>query len=259
MHWGMPTMIDCASLEENVALCRRLGLDFVEINMNLPMYQAENLRSARMLSERCGIGFTIHLDENFAPADFNPLVADAYFETLRRTLRAAVEIGAPVVNMHLSKGIHFKLPDRAVYLYDRYRDAYLERMRRLRTLCEDEIGGRDIHVCVENTDGYLDFQQEAVGLLLESPAFALTWDIGHSHTANVDDVPFLLARKERIAHFHIHDATEKRCHLVLGDGELPLSDALSLAEECRARCVLETKTPEALERSVEWLRQNDWL
>ena len=110
-----------------------------------------------------------------------------------------------------------------------------------------------------HTDGYLDFQQEAVGLLLESPAFALTWDIGHSHTANVDDVPFLLARKERIAHFHIHDATEKRCHLVLGDGELPLSDALSLAEECRARCVLETKTPEALERSVEWLRQNDWL
>lgn len=201
MQWGMPTMLDCADLEANAALCRRLGLQFVEINMNLPMYQADALKQAGTLSDRYGIGFTIHLDENFAPADFNPLVSEAYFETMRRTLRAALEIGAPVVNMHLSRGIHFKLPDRVVYLFDRYCEEYLSRIRALRSLCEREIGGHGLRVCIENTNGYLDFQKEAVALMLESDVFALTWDIGHSYTAELDDAPFLMANRGKACAF----------------------------------------------------------
>ena len=259
MQWGMPTMLDCADLEANAALCRRLGMQFVEINMNLPMYQADALKQAKLLSDRYGIGFTIHLDENFVPADFNPLVSEAYFETMRRTLRAALEIGAPVVNMHLSRGIHFKLPDRVVYLFDRYREEYLSRIRVLRSLCEREIGGRGLRVCIENTNGYLDFQKEAVALMLESDVFALTWDIGHSYTAELDDVPFLMANRGRLAHFHIHDALNRRCHLTLGEGEMELTKMLSMAKDCGARCVVETKTPAALEKSVAWLRESSWM
>lgn len=36
--YGMPTLIQCESLEECIALCKELGLDFIEINMNLPQY-----------------------------------------------------------------------------------------------------------------------------------------------------------------------------------------------------------------------------
>jgi len=38
---GMPTLIECQSIEVNIELCRELGLDFIEIelNMNLPQYQ----------------------------------------------------------------------------------------------------------------------------------------------------------------------------------------------------------------------------
>lgn len=259
MQWGMPTMLDCHDLEANAALCRRLGLQFVEINMNLPMYQADGLGQAAALSEHYGVGFTIHLDENFAPADFNPLVSEAYLETMRRTLRAAIRIGAPVVNMHLPRGIHFKLPDRVVYLFDRFRGEYLSRIRALRSLCEEEIGGHEVRVCIENTNGYLDFQQEAVDLMLESPAFSLTWDVGHSYTAEFDDAPFLMARKDRLTHFHIHDALGRRCHLTLGEGDLALGQRLELAKACGARCVLETKTPAALEKSVEWLHGKGWI
>ncbi len=69
---------------------------------------------------------------------------------------------------------------------------------------------------------------------------------------------FLLARQDRIAHFHIHDATEQppRDHLALGTGELNLRGRLTLAAACGARCVLETKTAGALEASVDWLRKN---
>lgn len=39
MEWGMPTLIECDTVEQNAALCGRLGLDFVELNRNLPICQ----------------------------------------------------------------------------------------------------------------------------------------------------------------------------------------------------------------------------
>ena len=42
-------------------------------------------------------------------------------------------------------------------------------------------------------------------------------------------------------------------HLALGDGEIDLIERLKIAKECNARCVLETKTIEALKKSVEWI------
>lgn len=40
--FGMPTLAETCSLEENAELCRRLGLRFVELNRNLPEYQTLN-------------------------------------------------------------------------------------------------------------------------------------------------------------------------------------------------------------------------
>ncbi|MBR3503105.1 MAG: hypothetical protein IKO07_02535 [Clostridia bacterium] len=86
----------------------------------------------------------------------------------------------------------------------------------------------------------------------------MTWDIGHSKAIREADVPFILAHRERLTHFHIHDGTETppRNHLALGDGEIHLAERLKLAEERNARCVLETKTIAALKESVRWLWEN---
>jgi hypothetical protein len=43
--------------------------------------------------------------------------------------------------------------------------------------------------------------------------------------------------------------------LARGDGEIDLKERLKLAEERNARCVLETKTIEALNKSVGWLKR----
>ena len=43
MQFGIPTLIEIKSLEACAALCRELGLAFVELNMNLPEYQADKL------------------------------------------------------------------------------------------------------------------------------------------------------------------------------------------------------------------------
>lgn len=255
----MPTLVELDGAEESCALCARLGLQFVELNMNLPAFQAHRLASLASLQDRFGAGFTIHADENLNPADFNPLISGAYVETMRRTIRAARELQAPVVNLHLSRGVYFTLPGERVYLFGRYRGEYLERMRAFRAVCEEEISGAPVRVCLENTDGWLDFQREAVELLLESEVFGLTWDVGHSHCARLDDEPFLRTHADRLAHFHIHDAASGGNHLTLGTGEVDLAGRLAMAAERGCRCVVETKTVWALERSVEWLRTNGFL
>ena len=57
-------------------------------------------------------------------------------------------------------------------------------------------------------------------------------------------------------HFHIHDGKENppKNHLSLGDSEIDLMERLEMAEKCNARCVLETKTIEALRKSVQWIK-----
>ena len=77
MLLGMPALIEFSSARENAALCRELGLDFIELNANLPMYQHLNEEEYRALRQEYGVRFTVHLDDNMDVADFNPRVAGA--------------------------------------------------------------------------------------------------------------------------------------------------------------------------------------
>ena len=95
MQFGMPTLIENRTLEDNALVCAELGLNFVELNMNFPEYQTEGLEQTEKLiqtAEKYGVYYTIHLDENLNVADFNGLVAAAYFETVRRTIEAAKKL-----------------------------------------------------------------------------------------------------------------------------------------------------------------------
>ena len=49
MQFGMPTLIENRTLEENIALCTRLGLRFIELNMNFPEYQLDRLEDTGIL------------------------------------------------------------------------------------------------------------------------------------------------------------------------------------------------------------------
>ena len=270
MEFGMPTLIEYQRTEQNLALCGALGLRFIELNMNFPAYQltdAAEIERLALLAEEARVYYTVHLDENLNIADFNPAVSEAWLRTVHRAIEAAKKLlplkkrfGAAqplTLNMHLHPGVHITLPNEKVRLYERYFDVYFEAYRRFRTLCEEWIGGADLLMTVENTGGFRDYERQVIAYLLESPCFALTWDIGHSGAAGETDEPFLLAHRQKLRHFHIHDGSTvpPRNHLALGDGELDVTGRLALAEACGARCVLETKTEEALRKSAAWLRE----
>lgn len=269
MNYGMPTLIENKTLDENIELCGKLGLSFIELNMNFPEYQIDKLENVEQFikkAEEAGIYYTIHLDENLNIADFNPLVRNAYLETVRRTIEVAKHFvrlknqygnqEQPLtINMHMHHGIYVTLPDKKVQMYERDFPTYMAAFAQFAGLCKQWIGQSDIKIAIENTSGFQEYEKKAIEYMLHEDCFVLTWDIGHSKATKEEDVPFLLQHKSRIKHFHIHDGREvpPKNHLALGDGEINLIERLKLAEECNARCVIETKTIESLKRSVEWI------
>lgn len=262
-RWGMPVLLENQTLQANVDLCKRCSLDFVELNVNFPEYQLhvleENADLFRRTAEENGIFFTLHLDEYLNVSDFNPIIANAHMETVRRTIACAKKIGMPVLNMHMNHGVFMTLPTRKVQMFEQYSDLYLASIRRYRDMCAEAIGDADITVCVENLDGFRPIEQQAIDLMLESDRFALTWDIGHSHATDSVDVPFITARADRLRHFHIHDTAGKHDHLPLGTGEIDLHDRLTRATERGCTCVVEIKTGDALVESVKWLGNEEFL
>lgn len=258
MNYGMPTLIEQNTLEESARLCKEIGLDFIELNMNFPQYQIEQLENVKFyqeIAEKYGIFYTIHLDENMNICDFNRAVANAYLDTVKRTIEVGKRLRVPIINMHMNHGIYITLPDKRVQLYEKYNTHYMEAIKKFRRICEEQIGATELKLSIENTDGYREYEKEAIEYLLESDVFTLTWDIGHSHVTQNIDESFLRKHRKRIKHFHIHDATNKNNHLTLGTGQVDLQERLLLAKECEARCVIETKTIEALRESVNWLKE----
>lgn len=260
MYYGMPTLIELPEIEDCAALCRELDLDFIEFNMNLPQYQPDTLDEKRLarVAREYGIFYTIHLDENMNVADFNPYVTRAYFQTVAETISLAKRLEIPVLNMHLSRGVHFTLPERKVFLFDQYRERYLDGIRAFRDMCREAIGDGNVKICTENYSGYTDFQKAALEVLLESPDFGLTLDVGHNHCTDYMDEPLILAHRERLCHMHMHDVQGKRDHQALGTGQVDLEKYFELARDRSCTVLLETKTIAGLRKSNAW-RQSHGL
>ena len=259
LKFGAPTMVEMENLEQAVQVCRDLRLDFLELNINFPQYLLDQLDVEKLkeLSEEYGIFYTLHLDDEMSIADFNPYIADGYCRTVYDAVELAKKLGIPKLNMHLSRGAKYTLPDRVIYFFEAYEAEYLERIRAFREECQARIGDSGILICVENTAGFLPFQKKAVEILLESPAFGLTFDIGHNYCSGNMDEDFILSHKDRLKHFHIHDCVEgKKDHRTLGTGVLDVRRYLNLAEELGCTAVVETKTVESLKASMDWIRRN---
>lgn len=257
MHFGMPSLIEINSLEETASLCKELGLDFIELSMNFPQFQIENLEHAeefKSIAEKYGIFYTLHLEENLNVCDFNRDISKTYIETVKKTIRVAKILKIPVLNMHMKKGVYITLEGKKTFLYEKYNDRYMSDIEDFKEMCEKEIGNEAIKISIENTDGYLDFEKKAIEELLKSDVFTLTWDIGHSHKVNDIDEEFIMKHSDKLIHFHMHDAKKNEDHLALGSGEIDLDQRFRVAEKYGCRCLIEEKTIKTLRESVKWIK-----
>lgn len=259
MTLGMPTLLELPDIRSCARLSAELGLAFVELNMNLPAYQPGVMDEdgIRRACRDFGIYCTLHLDENLNPCDFNPAVREAYVHTALRAIELAARHDMPLLNMHLHPGVYFSLPQGRVYLFEQYRQEYLDALRAFRDRCEAAIGGTGVRICVENCAGFTPWMLEGIAHLLESPVFGLTLDVGHSHGSKEADRPFILGRADRLWHMHLHDADGPCAHLPLGEGRVDIAESLRIAKRKGCRAVVEVKTVDGLKGSME--RLHDYL
>ena len=65
MKFGMPNLVECATLRECAELAKRENLDFIEINMSFPEFTPGkfDVDNANKIAEEYGLFYTIHVDE----------------------------------------------------------------------------------------------------------------------------------------------------------------------------------------------------
>ena len=259
--FGMPFLLETKTVDDALNLATSLGLSFIELNTNFPNSMVMNLDADYLKKEAGGRGifYTLHLDDAMSIADFNPFVRKAYLETALEAIDFAKKLGIPTINIHFAKGNIVTLPDGKHFLFSYYKEEFHNNLREFRDACQERIGDADLMIAVENTDGWDDYEREAIEILLESPAFGLTLDIGHNHAVNDRDLDYFYDHKDRLIHMHGHDGWDKTNHQALGTGEIPLKDRFEFAKSQEATVVLETKTIEALKKSVEWLKKNGMI
>ena len=246
----MPTLIELDNFEANVELCRELELDFVELNMNLPEYQPGSIGKLKLPED---VGVTLHLPEELNVWDFNPVVRSAYLETVRAAVSFCIANNVPVMNMHMNRGVYFTLPDKKVFLFERYGDEFLGATEEFAKMTAGLLKGTGIACCIENTGIYQNvFIAKAVDIVLEYDCFHLTWDIGHDYSSGCADTEFMKKRCGRIAHVHLHDAKGVQNHLPLGTGEIDLTEIIGIIHRNKASAVLETKTAAGLRESCRY-------
>lgn len=259
MIYGMPTLLELKTLDENVSLCRELGLAFVEFNMNLPQYQIDRIDERHLLelADKNGIFYTVHLAAETDVCHFNKKVSAVWADTVLDAVSLAKRLLIPVLNMHFSRGDRFSMPDRKIYLYEEYLPDFLKNLSDFRDKCEKAVGSSDIKICIENTSGFnLPFLRKGLEVLLESPVFGLTFDTGHNHRAGGQDGDFILERKDKLRHLHLHESTIRNDHLPFGEGEIGIEKVFrDFSEFPDLTAVVEVKTVDGLKKSVEWLRE----
>jgi sugar phosphate isomerase/epimerase len=162
--------------------------------------------------------------------------------------------------MHLLKGVYVTLPERVVLLTDVYKDEYISRVKAFIKMCEDRIAGRKMKISIENVDTNLftSSQIDALEFFMKSDVFGLTLDVGHDDCMSGKDAHVFEKYPERLCHLHLHDSDGKHAHLALGDGRVNIREKLSLLKG-DSTCLVEVKTIAGLEKSVNYLRTNNFL
>lgn len=255
---GMPVLIELPDLQSNLELCLRLGLASLELSMNLPQYCPEALPAGDVLrfNRETGIAFSLHLPEELDLGSFHEPMRRGCLARAVEALRWAGEAGVKIVVMHLNPGVHYKLPDRRVFVYEResegYRKKLLESFAELSAVAQTS----GVALCLENTGNFhLPHAAGPLQELLDAGLIGLVWDTGHDGEAGLVDKPFILKNLGCLAHMHLHDYADGRCHLPLYSGCLDVAEALGVARERGITAVVEVKSAAALGESVKMLRE----
>ena len=118
----MPILVEFHSLSENIDLCKKLDLDFIELNLDIPYCFIDRLDTNSLKNNN----FTIHLSEKFDVGELNNSLRNFYLNEIEKIISFGIKYNIFKYNLHLDPGIHFSLPNKKIFIYEEYIDDYLK-------------------------------------------------------------------------------------------------------------------------------------
>jgi len=186
---------------------------------------------------------------------FHPSMRQGDQDRMREAVGWACQAGIRLINLHMSPGIYFTLPDRRVWIYDRYVDKLTAN---LWSSYSDLIGlakASNVEICTENVTNFdLPFIAQAIDELCSMDGFNLTWDVGHDARTGYKEQEVLLRHEGRVRHMHLHDYDGRSDHQVPGTGMIDIPARLEFCRSHGIRALVEVKTASALRESVKAVR-----
>jgi len=261
MKLGMPALVEYKTINELVDLCLKLKLDFIELNMNMPYNFIQNLNPSeiRKISKETNIEFTMHMPDDADLGTFYESVRQGYVELFSDTIDWARESGVKLLNMHIIEGAKMTLPDRKVYIYDQYSEEFQNNFIKSINTLSQKAQDSDVILAIENSSNFGKIHiQKALDKALLYSNIKLTWDVGHDAVSGFTDKIYLMEHQNEIVHMHIHDAAGKKDHQVIFEGELNISELIQFAKQKNIRALIEVKTTEALEKSINALNKKNF-
>ena len=183
-------------------------------------------------------------------------VRDAYIKLFLHTIKWAKNANIKLINMHIPKGSFMTLPDKKVYINEKYAELYIDNFITSLSVIAKSAHENNIIICIENSSNFhLTYVENLLGKALELDNIYLTWDVGHDYVSNFTDREVLLKYEDKISHMHLHDANKHGDHKALLDGDLEIMKLLDFATKKNLTVLIEVKSKEALIISKQILKE----
>jgi len=257
MKLGMSTLVELDSLEENIKLCKKIGLEFIELNMDLPYCFPDRINWSEVNKYK-DIELTVHLSETLEVGNINAEVRKKQIEIIKhQILIFKKKRNIKKYNIHLNKGVYFTLPDKKLYIYEKYKNDYLNAIEQSFKELSEFAVKESINIFFENVSITKNIL-EAFEKVIDYPNLYYTLDIGHDYKYGGEAGKLFMKEPSKIKHMHIHDFDGKTDHSELGTGEIEITKYLEFCKENNIDAVIEVKREKELKASIEYLKNKKW-
>lgn len=251
---GMPTLMEFDTVYDNILIAKELGLDFVELNINMQYCTpTEDLRKELLqYKKQFDIGFTMHYYDTVDISSTSRYYRN-YLYTEFSEIGKYLEGIVDKIVIHLEPGAFMTIHSTKKYVYasdDMYVSRTLNTLKTIREI----LHTFGIKIVCENVPIH-PFMEDLYKTLNEN-GFMFCFDIGHNVIYN--DYLYDSFRKKYnlfISHMHMHNVYEKKDHQELSKGELDIRNYIEFAKENNIDIVIEVKDLENLRDSVKFLQK----
>ena len=245
----MPILVEFHSLSENIDLCKKLNLDFIELNLDIPYCFIDKIDTNLLKNNN----FTIHLSEKFDVGELNNSLRNFYLNEIEKIISFGTKYNIFKYNLHLDPGIHFSLPDKKIFIYEEYIDDYLRAYEDSCNILSKIANKYNATILFENVK-VESYTLKVIDIIAKYDNLFFTLDLGHNiRYGNLAKEKFM-EYSNKIKHIHLHDFNGSKDHQELFTGLLNVKEELNFCKQHNLDVLIEVKRKEELINSVNKLR-----